>query len=103
MIDACLAHNTPVDVAHELELLIRARTRLIVIESFDEARVQSMVRRVAKKLNMPLSVIPPPNPSRSAADARCSIGLLGNGWAKDSITHAPGKQRDTGALVSLRR
>ena len=42
------------DAAHELELLIRARTRLIVIESFDEARVHGLVRRVAKKLSMPL-------------------------------------------------
>lgn len=42
------------NVAHELELLIRARTRLIVIESFDEARVQGLVGRVAKKLRVPL-------------------------------------------------
>ena len=42
------------DVAHELELLIRARTRLVVIESFDEARVHGMVTRVARKLRLPL-------------------------------------------------
>ena len=44
----------PMDVAHELELLIRARTRLVVIESFDEARVHAVVRRVARKLSRPL-------------------------------------------------
>ncbi len=41
------------DVLHELELLIRARTRLIAIDSFDEGHVEGLVRRAAKHLIMP--------------------------------------------------
>ncbi len=41
------------DVLHELELLLKARTRLVAIDSFDERHVEGIVRRVAKRLGMP--------------------------------------------------
>ena len=43
----------PIDCARELELLVRARTRLIVVESFEESRVRALVKNVADGLQLP--------------------------------------------------
>ena len=71
------------DVAHELELLIRARTRLVVVESFDEARAEVLLSRTAKRLRIPLyhwtltdGLVPPGG--APLYDSRDPLKALGN-------------------------
>jgi len=106
------------DVLHELELLIRARTRLIAIDSFDEGHVEGIVRRAAKKLVMPFyswtlseGLVPPGGApiydSRTPLSALNNMRELKHGGVyllKDLASHLgePGVARKLKDLVDKR-